>query len=122
MKHIKVVAVARDAKGRLLVTGDENDFQPALIPPGGLSFGSVGLFFRGKKFSPGSTIELEASIVKDFSSPWQPVDLPIKNLRYVNGQVVGIGKNTSGKKLDGGATGSSSDSTLTQPSAMRPGG
>lgn len=97
---VHVAGTATDAAGRLLVTGRDQGIQPEVIPPGGLAIGYV--FLGGTKLPASARFKLDVRSIPANRVTFQAdVDVPIKTIRYVGGQVVGVGKNTTGKKVSG---------------------
>ncbi len=96
---IHISGTALDGKGRVLAPGQDDGIQPAVIPPGGLAIGFVR--FGGTNPPAGTRFKLfvtdtplDANV--GFS---KQVDVPITALRYARGHVVGVGTNSTRKKV-----------------------
>jgi hypothetical protein len=96
--EVHVAASALDAKGRILANGQDEGFEPASVPPGGLALGFVrfgGNVPANARFTFEVT-DTPAGVDVGFS---QQLDLPVGGARYARGHVTGTGTNTTRKKV-----------------------
>ncbi len=96
---VHVAGSALDAKGNVIVGGEDDGAQPAIVPPGGLGIDFVR--FGGKNLKKGTRFELivtdtPSEAVTGFS---KQVDIPIVQVRYARGHVTGTARNTTRKKV-----------------------
>jgi hypothetical protein len=96
--EVHAAASALDAKGHIVAGGQDEGFQPAHVPAGGLALGYVrfgGSVPAGARFSFQVT-DAPAGVDVGFS---QQIDMPITGARYARGHVTGSGTNPTRKKV-----------------------
>ena len=96
---IHVGGPAIDPKGRVIADGEEDEIQPAVVPPGGLAIGFVR--FGGANVPKGTRFKLtvtDTPAAADVGFTKQ-VDLSIAALRFARGKLTGTATNTTRKKV-----------------------
>ncbi len=93
-----VVGVARDAQGKLAMTGEISDTVPFIVQPGQIAIGDVNF---GDDIPAGLTFEFEAESNPVEKSSFSRQDIDVQEAVLKDDEVIGIVRNPTGSSLNG---------------------